>query len=256
MIRKFRISTSFILVFMVLAILWGCEPKVPEDTRPIAKGFIWEATSIRGEVVTLVGTMHPGPNTHILLTDKLKEILNNSEILTVEVDTIAAGNMGKLQKSIYLKDGDTVENYLSSEEISKLNEILKPYKQKIDSIKKLNASGINQIISSNELSEIGFTGSSTDALLLIEAKKNKIEVDEIEDVDFQINLVNDIYTWDSLKEYISTYNDDSKNKALEIASKLFHNYVNSDVDAAEKLEASLRAEEGEVYNVLNIARKK
>ena len=254
--RKFKLSASLILVFVILTILGGCKPRVVEDTRPVAKGFIWEATSTKGEVVTLVGTMHPAPKTHILLNDKLKEVLNNSDVLTVEVDLTSASNMNSLQKSVYLKNGDNIENYLSSEEISKLSEILKPYKQNVDQIKNLNAYGINQVIMMNQLSEIGFGSGSTDTLLLTEAKKNKIEVDEIEGLDFQIKLLNDIYNWESLKGFINEYDDELKNKSLENTKKLFDNYVNSDVDLAEKLEASLRIEDEKLYEVLNIERNK
>lgn len=254
--RKFKLSTSLILVFAILTILGGCKARVVEDTRPVAKGFIWEATSTKGEVVTLVGTMHPAPKTHILLNDKLKEVLNNSDVLTVEVDLTSASNMNNLQKSVYLKNGDNIENYLSSEEISKLSEILKPYKQNVDQIKNLNAYGINQVIMMNQLSEIGFGSGSTDALLLTEAKKNKIEVDEIEGLDFQMKLLNDIYNWEDLKEFINEYNDELKNKSLENTKKLFDNYINSDVDSAEKLEASIRIEDEKLYEVLNIERNK
>lgn len=256
MIRKFKVNTSLILVFMFLVTLVGCKQKVVEDTRPVAKGFIWEATSSNGEVVTLVGTMHPAPKTHILLNDKLKEILNNSDVLTVEVDMTAASSATNLQKSLYLEEGDNIENYLSSEEISKLSEILKPYNQKIDSIKNLNPFGINNIINTNHLSEIGFGSGSTDALLLTEARKNNIEIDEIEGLGFQINLSKQIYTWDSLKEYINEYNEELKNKELEISEMLFENYVNSDIDSAKKLEASSREEDGELYKIIGIDRNK
>lgn len=256
MIRKFKVNTSLILVFMFLVTLVGCKQKVVEDTRPVAKGFIWEATSSEGKVVTLVGTMHPAPKTHILLNDKLKEILNNSDVLTVEVDMTAASSTTNLQRSLYLEEGDNIENYLSSEEISKLSEILKPYNEKIDSIKNLNPFGINNIINTNHLSEIGFGSGSTDALLLTEARKNNIEIDEIEGLGFQINLSKQIYTWDSLKEYINEYNDESKNKELEILKKLFENYVNSDIESAKKIEVSSREENGEFYKIMNIDRNK
>lgn len=256
MIRKFKVNTSLILVFMFLVTLVGCKQKVVEDTRPVAKGFIWEATSSNGEVVTLVGTMHPAPKTHILLNDKLKEILNNSDVLTVEVDMTAASSTTNLQKSLYLEEGDNIENYLSSEEISKLSEILKPYNQKIDSIKNLNPFGINNIINTNHLSEIGFGSGSTDALLLTEARKNNIEIDEIEGLGFQINLMNQIYTWDYLKDYINQYNEESKNKELEITKELFENYVNSDIESAKKLEVSSREEDGELYKIIGIDRNK
>lgn len=257
MMRRFRIGTRFILAFMVLAILGGCQPKVAEDTRPVAKGFIWEATSTKGEVITLVGTMHPAPKTHVLLNDKLKEILNNAEVLTVEFDITLPTNLNIVQKSLYLEDGDNMEKHLSSEEITKLSEILKSYNQKIDSIKKLNPYGINQVISSSQLNEVGYGSGSTDALLLAEAKKNKIEVDEIEGVYFQINLLNKIYTWDSLKNYINEYNEEAKNKELEILTSLFENYVNSDIDNAKKLEVNYREEvDEESYNLIVIERNK
>lgn len=256
MIRKFRISTSLILIFMILTILGGCEQKVIEDTRPVAKGFIWEATNSNGEVVTLVGTMHPAPSTHVILHDKLKDILNNADVLTVEVDTTAASAITQLRQNMYLKKEDTMDNYLSSEEISKLSEMLKPYNQNIKLMKSFNPYGINQVLAAKQYEEIGFNGMTTDVLLMNDAKRNNIEVDEIEGLDFQINLMDDIYNWDDLKEYIEEYNDKLKGQEIELTNKIFENYVNSDIESAEKLEVSLKEEAGKLYNVLNIDRNK
>ena len=259
MMKKFRGNTSLILVFMVLITLVGCNPKVVEDTRPVAKGFIWEATSTEGEVIALVGTMHPAPSTHILLNNKLKEILNNAEVLTVEADVTTADNIVKSQKSTVLEAGDKVGNYLSTDEIAQLNQILSKYKRIIEKNDNLNAYGITMIIQNYILSEIGFTGKSTDLLLINEAKNNNIEVDELETMDFQTELLNRIYNWESLKdslEGIETYND-SINREKELAKELFDNYVNGDIESAEKLEAKYREEaDEEIYNLLSIERNK
>ena len=256
MIKRFKLSTSLILFFMILVTLVGCNPESSEDKRPIAEGFIWEATSSEGEVVTLVGTMHPAPNTHILLNDKLKEILNSSDILTVEVDITLDSNMDKSNKSMYLDTGDTVENYLSQDEITKLSEILKSYNVNIDKVKNYNSHVIAQLISNLVLGKINYNAGSTDTLLIIEAKKNKIEVDEIESMDFQINLLKDLFDWETLKLMINEYDDEYVNEELEIATNLFNNYVNSDIESAEKIEVLAREKDGEAYNIVSTERNK
>ena len=256
MVKRFKLSTSLILVFMILVTLVGCNPESSEDKRPVAKGFIWEATSSEGEVVTLVGTMHPAPNTHILLNDKLKEILNSSDILTVEVDITLDSNMDKSNKSMYLDTGDTVENYLSTDEITKLSEILKSYNVNIDKVKNYNSHVIAQLISNLVLGKINYNAGSTDILLIIEAKKNKIEVDEIESMDFQINLLKDLFDWETLKLMINEYDDEYVNEELEIATNLFNNYVNSDIESAEKIEVLAREKDGEAYNIVSTERNK
>ena len=256
MVKRFKLSTSLILVFMILVTLVGCNPESSEDKRPVAKGFIWEATSSEGEVVTLVGTMHPAPNTHILLNDKLKEILNSSDILTVEVDITLDSNMDKSNKSMYLDTGDTVENYLSTDEITKLSEILKSYNVNIDKVKNYNSHVIAQLISNLVLGKINYNAGSTDTLLIIEAKKNKIEVDEIESMDFQINLLKDLFDWETLKLMINEYDDEYVNEELEIATNLFNNYVNSDIESAEKIEVLAREKDGEAYNIVSTERNK
>lgn len=256
MIKRFKLSTSLILFFMILVTLVGCNPESSEDKRPIAEGFIWEATSSKGEVVTLVGTMHPAPNTHILLNDKLKEILNSSDILTVEVDITLDSNMDKSNKSMYLDTGDTVENYLSQDEITKLSEILKSYNVNIDKVKNYNSHVIAQLISNLVLGKINYNAGSTDTLLIIEAKKNKIEVDEIESMDFQINLLKDLFDWETLKLMINEYDDEYVNEELEVATNLFNNYVNSDIESAEKIEVLAREKDGEAYNIVSTERNK
>ena len=256
MIKRFKLSTSLILVFMVLVTLVGCNPKSSEDKRPVAEGFIWEATSSQGEVVTLVGTMHPAPNTHILLNDKLKEILNSSDVLTVEVDVTLDNNLDKNNKSMYLDTGDTIENYLSQDEVTKLSEILKSYNVNIDKVKNYNSHVIAQLISNLVLGKINYNAGSTDMLLIIEAKKNKIEVDEIESMDFQINLLKDLFDWETLKLMINEYDDEYVNEELEIATNLFNNYVNSDIESAEKIEVLAREEDSETYNIISTERNK
>lgn len=254
MIRGLKSKISLGALMVITAMFIGCEPKEVEDNRPETKGFIWEATSPEGKTVTLVGTMHPAPSTYRLLNNKLQDIMANTDVLTVEVDTSSNEVISKIQKSMYLPEGETIEDYLLEDEINKLEEILSNYGQKIDDVKNLNGYGISQVILSNQLSEIKFNGSTTDILLINLAKKNGIAIDEIEVINFQLDIINKLYDWEAVKKSLQIDFESSKEESLKITNEIFEYYVNGDIEGAEKLEILMREEAGDVYDMMNVDR--
>lgn len=254
MIRGLKAKVSLGVLMVITTMFIGCETKKVEDNRPETKGFIWEATSPEGQTVTLVGTMHPAPSTYKLLNNKLQEIMAKTDVLTVEIDTSSNEVISKIQKSMYLPEGETIDDHLSEDEVNKLEEILTSYGQKIDDVKKLNGYGISQVILSNQLSEIKFNGSTTDTLLINFAKKNGITIDEIEGINFQLDIINKLYDWESVKESLGVDFESSKEESLKITNEIFEYYVNGDIDGAEKLEVVMREDAGEVYDMMNVDR--
>ena len=75
-------------------------------------------------------------------------------------------------------------------------------------------------------------------------------------MDFQINLLKDLFDWETLKLMINEYDDEYVNEELEIATNLFNNYVNSDIESAEKIEVLAREKDGEAYNIVSTERNK
>lgn len=244
---------NVLLIGLFLFSLVGCVNKNVEEVKPYAKGFIWEA--VKGdEVITLVGTMHPAPNTHNLMTEEMIKVVDNCDTIYLEADLSNQNSIQKLQSSLMLKDGETYDKYLNKNEISKINEIIEFYNQKVDqnSMKKLNSFGLGNFLSSLSTVKAGMTTDSLEKELTSYAKEKSKEIAEIEGIDYQINLLKDVYTWDYVKMLINDFTEEDSNKTVEVAKQLFDNYVTGDLEKAEGLEKQedMKTKYPREYNLL------
>ena len=119
--RVYLKTKNYLILFLITIFtftLSSCSTKPVE--KETARGYIWEATK-DDKTVTLVGTIHIGNNSISLLNDDIKQIIDNTDILSVELDLSLPSNLSEIQASGYLAKEDTIENYLSEDEIEKMS---------------------------------------------------------------------------------------------------------------------------------------
>ncbi|MGL4797575.1 MAG: TraB/GumN family protein, partial [Paraclostridium sp.] len=173
---------SLLIVTLLIISLTGCNKENTENNKPVAKGFLWEATK-GDKTINLVGTMHPAPTTHNLISDKLLNIIYNSDVLWVELDLNSKKNLKKLEESYYLERGESIADYLLQEDIEKLATILKNYDIRIEDIINYNASALVSVMNGLIMQDGGFNGPIVDSLIVTLANKKDVEVREVEGVD-------------------------------------------------------------------------
>lgn len=244
---------SLLTITILIFSLTGCNNKGNTSDKPVAKGFLWEATK-EDTTINLVGTMHPAPTTHNLISDKMLDAIYNSDDLWVEVDLNNKDNLKKLEKSYYLESGESIEDYLSQDEIKELSTILKKYNVKLEDVKNYNAYALGSVIESLIMQDAGFTGPVVDSLIITLANKKDVEIKEVEGIDYQTNLLKKIYTWDTVKESIKVF-DEEKQKVIDATNILFENYVEGNIEAANQYEIENKGDyDSEVYKALMVDR--
>jgi len=237
-----------ILCMILIVTLTGCnniqETKVKEE----AKGFLWEAT--KGDItINLVGTIHPAPDTYNLLSEKVRDSIKDSDVLWVEVDLTNKENINKFEKSYYLESGKTVKDYLSKEYITKLENILSNYNIELKQVETYNSMALASLIDNLIYKEMEFTGLPSDNLIVEIASKNNVKVEEVEGANYQIDVLNKIYTWEFLEETIDNFKNKEKDK--EELNMVFQNYVNGDVESANEYEDKMiETYDDEIYEIL------
>ena len=222
-----KILSTLMLAFFTVFTFVGCGGK----ELPEAKGYQWKVTK-GDEEMYLIGTIHltdPGYN---YINENIKNMLNEYDGLGVEIDLTSDLVSEMSQEYSYLKDGDTIENYLTSEEVEKLKSICEETNIQYDSLKTLTPSTIMSNLELYFYIAAGSTAESVDLQLIRNTNLNKKEVIEIESAKDQFELLGELQDIESLKAIINSH---EKNKFIEenketadSTKKLIQAYINGD----------------------------
>lgn len=223
---------SLVIVIVVVVVFIGCKQSIIET-----KNYIWKATKGQNTVY-LVGTMHLMPKGYKLISDKLDSIIDETEGIAVEYNAIDNNNISKVQKEsqkrVILENGD-IEKLLSGSEIDKLKSILGDYGINYEQVKRYSPLGILSAIDQAVWTISKTDSPGLDAALLNRYQKDRKKIEELEGVDFQLDLIDKIYTVETLKQYIKIYHEGSSTEEIDEFNKTFEAYVNADLESLEKL---------------------
>ena len=252
--KSFKSNISIILSFLIIFVftLTGCTNKPVEKEE--SRGYIWEATK-DNNTVTLVGTIHIGDNAVNLLNDDVKKILADTDVLSVELDLSSNSNIQKIQSASYLPQGETIAKYLSQDEVEKLTSIFKPLNLNSRKIENLNSFSLSSLFTNLVYAKAGIAGSGLDILMINEinsrkTKGDKVEINELEGADFQLDMSDDFFSWDSTKEFINDYSEDYLKNEINSATNLMEAFKNGDTKTLEDLNLELKNDSIEKYNMM------
>lgn len=232
-IFRFKNLLSIFIIAFFTTTLVACNNKPIE--KEVSKGYIWEATN-GSTSVNLVGTIHLGSNNINFLNDDIKRIIAETDVLSVELDLSLKENIEKTQSSGYLKDGKTIENYLSEDEINKLSSIINTLSPKfnIKEINNLNSFSLISLLTNLCYAKAGILGNGLDLIMINGVKLRKangdnITINELEGVDYQLETINKTFTWEYLKKYLNDYSNSNIDEEVDIAKNLFNAYKTGDI---------------------------
>ncbi|WP_195428577.1 TraB/GumN family protein [Clostridium sp. D46t1_190503_E9] len=253
-ILKFKNLLCFFIISFFITTLVSCNNKTIE--KEISKGYIWEATDGTNSI-NLVGTIHLGSNNINFLNNDIKRIIDETDVLSVELDLSLKENIDKVQSSGYLKDGETIEKYLSEDEINKLYSILNTLSPNfnIKKIQTLNAFTLNSVLTNLCYAKAGIIGNGLDLIMMNQVKLRKtngdnIRINELEGVDSQLETMSEIFTWEYLKEYLNNYSNSNISEEVDTAKNLFNAYKNGDIGYIEELNNKMKTSNPEYYNIM------
>lgn len=253
-IFKFKNLLFIFIIAFFTTTLVACNNKSIE--KEVSKGYIWEATN-GSTSVNLVGTIHLGSNNINFLNDDIKRIIDETDVLSVELDLSLKENIEKTQSSGYLKDGKTIENYLSEDEINKLSSIINTLSPKfnIKEINNLNSFSLISLLTNLCYAKAGILGNGLDLIMINGVKLRKangdnITINELEGVDYQLETINKTFTWEYLKKYLNDYSNSNINEEVDIAKNLFNAYKTGDIEFIEESNNKMKNDSPEYYKIM------
>ena len=253
-IFKFKNLLFIFIIAFFTTTLVACNNKSIE--KEVSKGYIWEATN-GSTSVNLVGTIHLGSNNINFLNDDIKRIIDETDVLSVELDLSLKENIEKTQSSGYLKDGKTIENYLSEDEINKLSSIINTLSPKfnIKEINNLNSFSLISLLTNLCYAKAGILGNGLDLIMINGVKLRKangdnITINELEGVDYQLETINKTFTWEYLKKYLNDYSNSNIDEEVDIAKNLFNSYKTGDIEFIEESNNKMKNDSPEYYKIM------
>lgn len=253
-IFKFKNLLFIFIIAFFTTTLVACNNKSIE--KEVSKGYIWEATN-GSTSVNLVGTIHLGSNNINFLNDDIKRIIDETDVLSVELDLSLKENIEKTQSSGYLKDGKTIENYLSEDEINKLSSIINTLSPKfnIKEINNLNSFSLSSLLTNLCYAKAGILGNGLDLIMINGVKLRKangdnITINELEGVDYQLETINKTFTWEYLKKYLNDYSNSNIDEEVDIAKNLFNAYKTGDIEFIEESNNKMKNDSPEYYKIM------
>lgn len=253
-IFKFKNLLFIFIIAFFTTTLVACNNKSIE--KEVSKGYIWEATN-GSTSVNLVGTIHLGSNNINFLNDDIKRIIDETDVLSVELDLSLKENIEKTQSSGYLKDGKTIENYLSEDEINKLSSIINTLSPKfnIKEINNLNSFSLSSLLTNLCYAKAGILGNGLDLIMINGVKLRKangdnITINELEGVDYQLETINKTFTWEYLKKYLNDYSNSNIDEEVDIAKNLFNAYKTGDIEFIEESNNKMKNDNPEYYKIM------
>jgi hypothetical protein len=179
-----------IIIFLVLFVLGYFVGKQIAKAQSVPTHTLLYEISGKGlkQPSFLYGTFHVLCPNDLLLTETIKDKLNASEQLVLELDMDAPDFMAKMQANMMLDNGKTLKNYLSESEYASVNQFFK------DSLKMPLEQMIN--IKPFMLSTmfypkyLGCTPASWEMTLMQLAQEKKMEVLGLETVEEQMKVLN------------------------------------------------------------------
>ncbi|MBS5886318.1 TraB/GumN family protein [Clostridium sp.] len=253
-IFKFKNLLSIFIIAFFTTTLVACNNK--SIKKEVSKGYIWEATN-GSTSVNLVGTIHLGSNNINFLNDDIKRIIDETDVLSVELDLSLKENIEKTQSSGYLKDGKTIENYLSEDEINKLSSIINTLSPKfnIKEINNLNSFSLSSLLTNLCYAKAGILGNGLDLIMINGVKLRKangdnITINELEGVDYQLETINKTFTWEYLKKYLNDYSNSNIDEEVDIAKNLFNAYKTGDIEFIEESNNKMKNDSPEYYKIM------
>lgn len=243
-------------VFFVVGSFIGCgSESKKEDAKEIAQGYQWEVTK-DGKSLYLIGTMHPIDVKYNYFSEKIEDIISKTDVLSVEVNPTQEDAVLANAMMVY-SNGKTIEDELEKEEIEALKNICKDAGLDYEKMKVFTPLGISQNISAVVYDKANLSMATFDDMLIERYKKDGKEVDQVEDMKFQMELLNNIQGLSELKDTLNQYEeasfDEISNESVDYAKNVMESYKKGEEEFMNEA-IKMQQEDPETYKALILDR--
>ncbi|MDU1954984.1 MAG: TraB/GumN family protein [Peptoniphilus lacydonensis] len=194
--------------------------KVLQDNDKVSKGFFYEINN-KNNKVYMLGSIHVGRNSLYPIDNNIVKSLKNSDKIYMEIDLTDQEKIAEMQEKIYYKDGRNLKDDLGEELYERVLDIFKNFGMTEDQVKSIKPWAIYNTLSIDPNRETATSDYGVESYFLALSLLNKIEIDELESVEFQSDLLSNF----DKESYISMI----KNLTYEIEKNGYKN-INAQLD--------------------------
>ncbi|MBM7550830.1 TraB/GumN family protein [Peptoniphilus gorbachii] len=162
--------------------------KVLQDKGKVSKGFFYEVNN-KGNKIYMLGSIHVGNSSLYPIDENIIKALKSSEKIYMEIDLSNREEAKKMRQKIYYSDGKNLKDDLGEELYSRVLKIFQGYGMEEDQVKILRPWAIYNTMASDPKGESPKGSFGVESYFLALSLLNKIEIDELESMDFQSNIL-------------------------------------------------------------------
>lgn len=201
------------------------------------KNFLWKVKADRG-VVYLFGSIHFLRQDLYPLSSVIERSFDDSDVLVVEADIskMHPGNLQKMIDKAFYPPHDSVKNHLSGRVYQTLLEKLERYGIPLELAHNQKPWFLALTLSSLELINMGYDPAYGMDMYFLTNASGKKRIQEIESIDFQIDLLSNFSDRD--QEFFLLYTLENLDSMAKEVDSLVAAWKNGDSKAMESLLAS------------------
>ena len=162
--------------------------KVLQDKGKVSKGFFYEVNN-KGNKIYMLGSIHVGNSSLYPIDENIIKALKSSEKIYMEIDLSNREEAKKMRQKIYYNDGKNLKDDLGEELYSRVLKIFQGYGMEEDQVKILRPWAIYNTMASDPKGESTKGSFGVESYFLALSLLNKIEIDELESMEFQSNIL-------------------------------------------------------------------
>lgn len=162
--------------------------KVLQDKGKVSKGFFYEVNN-KGNKIYMLGSIHVGNSSLYPIDENIIKALKSSEKIYMEIDLSNREEAKKMRQKIYYNDGKNLKDDLGEELYSRVLKIFQGYGMEEDQVKILKPWAIYNTMASDPKGESPKGSFGVESYFLALSLLNKIEIDELESMEFQSNIL-------------------------------------------------------------------
>jgi len=198
-------TISFLLFFIILFLLSSVHA---ENVSPLQKGFLWKVQS-KTNITYIAGSIHAYKSELFPLPKNMEDAFDKSDVLAVEanINEIKPESIMTMINGAFYQDSSTLENHLSKETyemtVKKLNELGLP----LELFKNIKPWVIALTLTSVELQKLGLDPEHGIDKYFLKKAENKKKIEELESIDYQVNLLNSFSDAEQELFLVSAFSD-------------------------------------------------
>lgn len=213
--------------------------KVLQDKGKVSKGFFYEIEN-KGNKVYMLGSIHVGKSSLYPIDKSIVSALKSSDKIYMEIDLSKKDEAKAMQEKIYYKDGKSLKDDLGEDLYKRVLKIFESFGMAEDHVKKIRPWAIYNTLSVDPSGTAANANYGVESYFLALSLLNKIEIDELESMEFQSDL-------------LSNFDNASYVKMIEdLTTEIKNNgYKNINAGLDNLLDAWAKGDKAKMKNILS-----